>query len=187
MISAKASFDVTAIIYYYQPTSTEMLAATGREGTNVVNPNFLTLQRAGEHIDPASERAIREVWGFASQMHLKMESMKKVTPGDQALPFLIAAARHGVPSEYDVRLPIPDRFKKDPTYYRAYIEQPNDASFVSVLKALVPFTTLRSTLLDMQDRLVVPLHSVRIGFVASDMAFRVNTPTLTPAPTNTLQ
>lgn len=186
MISAKASFDVTAIIYYYQPTSQDMLAQTGREGTGLVNPNFLTLQRTGQNMEPMSERAIREIWGFVSRAAIKKPGVT-TTPADHILPTLIEAAEHGVPSEYDVRLPIPDKFKKDPTYYRAYIEQPNDASFVTVLKGLVPFTGLRDELLRMQERLVVPLHSVRLGFVTSDVAFRASVPARALVGTHTLQ
>ncbi len=76
---------------------------------------------------------------------------------------LIDAASLPIPPEYTVKLPLAERFKRDSTYAVAYIEQPNDASFQDVIEALMPFKRLRETVRNIQDQLIVPLHSVQIG------------------------
>lgn len=184
--SAKAAFDVTTIVHFYQPNTPERLLETGREGTPLVSPNFIVLQKAAQVMDDFGASNIRKIWSYVTSAKTK-NNPSTATPGDHILPTLIAAAETGVPSEYELALPLPERFKKDPTYFQAQIQQPNDASFTTVIKLLIPFVGIRESLLRIQDELIVPLHSIKLGFVASDMAFRAAAPVGLRAPTLTLQ
>lgn len=168
LASAKTAFDVTAIVHFYQPNTAERAKETGRDGTAVISPNFVLLQKQAQWMDDRSESNIRKLWSYVTRTRIKDDEQRSV--GDNILPVLIAAAQHGVPSEYEVNLPLPDKFKKDPTYYPVQIAQPNDISFSTVVQLLIPFQGMRDMILNVQEQLIVPLASVKLGFVASEGA-----------------
>lgn len=147
-------FNIQAIFHYYQPNTAARELETGHVGTGIISPNSISLAPFSDQID-RSLRALRDLW--------KSNVVEKPLPGAMPLAPLIDAASLPIPPEYTVKLPLAERFKRDSTYAVAYIEQPNDASFQDVIEALMPFKRLRETVRNIQDQLIVPLHSVQIG------------------------
>ena len=151
---------VQVALFYYQPTSFKILAATGIDGTRVRSNAPVVTFIDDDTVNKWSAAQLRRQW----KLSLYDPELLSPTLTFKRDPYIPGQDKI-LPGDYSIELPIPKRFAEDAVYSDLFLRSQNGPSFKEVLRTQVPFQHLRSMLNNLASNLIVPLWGVRIQSV----------------------